>query len=121
METLVRFVVDNYHHREHRGLERASPANTWTRLCHEHGWSPPVDRHQLRHILGIRLERHDLLVCGVNYHSEPLARHFMHAGGQMLDVRLDAEDMGHVSAWFGDAWHSVPAVIGNMDGVAVAT
>lgn len=124
VEALVRFVVDIYHNKPHRGLEMACPNDAWARLCTQHGWSPPLGQHRLRHVLGIKLNRklgrHGVVVCGVNYQSEGLIRHFQRSGGHSLDIRLDPENLGHVSVWYGDAWHSVPAVIDGMEGVSVA-
>lgn len=120
VEALVRFVVDAYHNKSHRGLEMACPNDAWTRLCTQHGWSPPLGRHRLRHVLGIKLNRklgrHGVVVCGVNYQSEDLIRYFQRSSGNSLDIRLDPENLGHVSVWYCDAWHSVPAVIDGMEG-----
>lgn len=124
VQTLVRFVVDIYHNRPHFGLDGACPNDTWTKLCMEYGWSPPPGKHRLRHVLGIRLTRklgrHGVLVCGVCYTSEALMRFFQRSGAQMLELRFDAEDMGHISIWYGDAWHAVPALIAGMEGVSLA-
>ncbi len=124
IETLVRFVVDIYHNREHKGLDYACPNDSWTRLCAEHGWSPPVSAHRLRHVLGLKLTRklgrHGILVCGVNYHSDALARYFQRSGGHSLDIRVDPENLGHISVWYGDAWHSLSATIDGMEGVSLA-
>ena len=123
IETLVRFVVDIYHNRAHKGLEFACPNDAWQRLCAEHGWSHPVSAHRLRHVLGLKLARklgrHGILVCGVNYHSDALARYFQRSGGQSLDIRVDPENLGHISVWYGDAWHSLPATIDGMEGVSL--
>lgn len=48
VELLVRFTVDVYHNRKHRGLEYASPNIVWDRLIKEFGWSPPMNNHTLR-------------------------------------------------------------------------
>jgi putative transposase len=80
IELLVRFIVDAYHVKSHRGLEYASPNAAWAKLCDEFGWSPALSNHKLRHILGIDLTRksgrHGVLVCGVNFHSTHLAHQF---------------------------------------------
>ena len=52
-ELLVRFTVDVYHNRKHRGLEYATPNVVWDRLIKEFGQSPSMRNHTLRHILGI--------------------------------------------------------------------
>lgn len=70
LELLVRFTVDVYHNRKHRGLEYAMPNNMWDKLVSEFGWSPPMSRHKLRHILGLKFKRrtgpHGVLMNGVN-------------------------------------------------------
>ncbi len=125
IELLVRFVVDAYHLRSHRGLEHATPNDEWDRLCDKFGWSPPRDRHVLRHALGIsykrRSGRHGVMVCGVNFHSRELERHFkQHAhrtsiSGSILRI-LDmcrpgsAMHGAHCTPWSEAwmVWHSPP-------------
>ncbi|WP_417247475.1 hypothetical protein [Celeribacter sp.] len=124
VEVLVRFVVDIYHHREHRGLEYATPADTWDRLMGLYGHSPAKSPHVLRHFLGIPLKRqlgrHGVLVCGIAYTSRNLATFFQRRGAQQIDLRIDPEDMGYVSAWFDDAWHTIPAGLPNARGSSLA-
>ncbi|WP_406736128.1 hypothetical protein [Thioclava sp. GXIMD4215] len=124
VELLVSFVVDEYHHTPHRGLEYATPADTWHRLIDQYGHSPIKSPHDLRHILGIPLQRqlgrHGALVCGVNYHSQELAEYFMRYGAQKMDLRLDPEDMGFLSIWYDDAWHTIPAGLSKLQGVSLA-
>ncbi|MBU3034101.1 DDE-type integrase/transposase/recombinase [Tritonibacter mobilis] len=128
VELLVRFTVDVYHNRKHRGLEYASPNIVWDRLIKEFGWSPPMNNHTLRHILGVAMSRdtgrHGVLVNGVNYHSERLAEHFLKFGKQHVDVRIDPEDMGHVSVWLESGkdggWSTLKAQIDGLDGVPFA-
>lgn len=127
-ELLVRFTVDVYHNRKHRGLEYATPNIVWDRLIKEFGWSPPMNNHRLRHILGVGYSRdtgrHGLLVNGINYHSERLAKHFQKFGKQHVDVRIDSEDMGHISVWLdnGEAsgWSTLKAQIDGLEGVSFA-
>ncbi|PTW37592.1 Mu transposase C-terminal domain-containing protein [Rhodovulum kholense] len=123
-EVMVRFVVDAYHHRAHRGLEYATPADTWDRLIGLYGHSPPKSPHLLRHFLGIpqkrQLGRHGVLICGIAYTSRKLAAFFQRRGPQQVDLRIDPEDMGYVSAWFGDAWHTIPAGLPNARGTSLA-
>ncbi|UWR62625.1 Mu transposase C-terminal domain-containing protein [Phaeobacter inhibens] len=124
VEVLVCFVVDAYHHRAHRGLEYATPADTWDRLMGLYGYSPARSPHVLRHFLGIpqqrQLGRHGVLVCGIAYTSRKLAAFFQRRGAQQIDLRIDPEDMGYVSAWFDEAWHTVPAGLPNARGTSLA-
>jgi putative transposase len=128
VELLVRFTVDVYHNRKHRGLEYATPNIVWDRLIKEFGWSPPMNNHTLRHILGVAFTRdtgrHGVLVNGVNYHSERLAKHFQKFGKQHADVRIDPEDMGHISVWLENGadsgWSTLKAQIDELGGVSFA-
>jgi putative transposase len=128
IELLVRFTVDVYHNRKHRGLEYATPNIVWDRLIKEFGWSPPMSNHTLRHILGVAFSRdtgrHGVLVNGVNYHSERLAKHFQKFGKQHADIRIDPEDMGHVSVWLENGadsgWSTIKAQIDGLEGVSFA-
>ncbi|MDF1871832.1 DDE-type integrase/transposase/recombinase [Vannielia sp.] len=124
VELMVRFVVDAYHHRPHRGLEYATPADTWDRLIGLYGYSPAKSAHVLRHFLGIPLKRqlgrHGVLVCGIAYTSRNLAAFFQRRGAQQIDLRIDPEDMGCLSAWFDDAWHTIPAGLQNARGVSLS-
>ncbi|TMV91213.1 transposase family protein [Thioclava sp. BHET1] len=124
VEVMVRFVVDAYHHRPHRGLEYATPADTWDRLMGLYGHSPAKSPHVLRHFLGIPLKRqigrHGVLVCGIAYTSRNLAAFFQRRGAQQIDLRIDPEDMGCLSAWFDDAWHTIPAGLQNVHGVSLS-
>ncbi|MGH1466567.1 MAG: DDE-type integrase/transposase/recombinase [Cognatishimia sp.] len=128
VELLVRFTVDVYHNRKHRGLEYATPNIVWDRLIKEFGWSPPMSNHTLRHILGVAFTRdtgrHGVLVNGVNYHAERLAKHFQKFGKQHADVRIDPEDMGHISVWLENGadsgWSTLKSQIDGLDGVSFA-
>ncbi len=124
VELMVRFVVDAYHHRPHRGLEYATPADAWDRLMGLYGYSPAKSPHALRHFLGIPLQRqlgrHGVLVCGIAYTSRDLAAFFQRRGAQQIDLRMDPEDMGCLSVWFDDAWHTIPAGLQNARGVSLA-
>ncbi|MBI1494518.1 Mu transposase C-terminal domain-containing protein [Halocynthiibacter styelae] len=78
----------------------------------------------LRHALGITLQRisgrHSILVCGINYHGHELDLHFKKFGGQELEVRVDPEDLSHVSVWLEDAWYTLPAMMDGVEGVPFA-
>lgn len=128
IELLVRFTVDVYHNRKHRRLEYATPNIVWDRLIKEFGWSPSMSNHTLRHILGVAMSRdtgrHGVLVNGVNYHSDRLAKHFQKFGKQHADVRIDPEDMEHISVWLergkDSGWSTLKAQIDGLAGVSFA-
>ena len=89
-----------------------------------YGHSPAKSPHVLRHFLGIpqkrQLGRHGVLVCGIAYTSRKLAAFFQRRGAQQIVLRIDPEDMGYVSAWFDDAWHTIPAGLPNARGTSLA-
>lgn len=53
---LIRYVVDVYHHAEHRGLEGSSPYATWRRLAAD-GLEPPHSDMELKVAFGYRVNR----------------------------------------------------------------
>lgn len=129
LELLVRFTVDVYHNRNHRGLEYATPNNMWGKLVTEFGWSPPMSKHKLRHILGLKFNRetgrHGVLMNGVNYHSKRLAEHFQKYGQQSVEVSIDPEDMGHISVWLergkDSGWSTLGARVEGLEGISFAS
>lgn len=129
LKLLVRFTVDVYHNRKHRGLEYATPNNKWDKLVAEFGWSPPMRVHKLRHILGLKFKRktgpHGVLMNGVNYHSKRLAKHFQKYGQQTVEVSIDPEDMGHISVWLergkDSGWSTLSASIDGLEGISFAS
>lgn len=129
LELLVRFTVDAYHNRGHRSFEYATPNNMWDKLVAEFGWSPPMSGHKLRHILGLKFKRvtgpHGILMNGVNYHSERLAKHFQKYGQQSVEISIDPEDMGYISVWLErgkeSGWSTLRAQIDELDGVSFAS
>jgi len=128
IELLTRFTVDFYHNKSHRGLQYASPNNTWSRLITKYGWAHPRSQHQLRHVLGIpytrETGRHGVWMSGVNYHSNRLAQHFLRYGQQSVDVRVDAENMGHISIWLpagaDSGWSTLTSQQRGLEGVSFA-
>lgn len=128
IEFLIRFSVDVYHNRPHLGLMSASPNSAWTKLIQQYGWPPPQSPHTLRHILGIPLMRetgrHGVLVNGVNYHSMRLIEHFQKVGGQKVEIRIDPENVGHISVWLDTGeeagWSTLTASVAGLEGVSHA-
>lgn len=129
LELLLRFTVDFYHNRKHRGLECATPNSMWDKLVAEFGWSPPMSGHKLRHILGLKFKRvtgpHGILMNGVHYHSDRLAKHFQKYGQQSVEISIDPEDMGYISVWLErgkeSGWSTLRAQIHGLEGVSFAS
>ena len=92
----VRFIVDYYHHRKHRGLEGGTPYGRWLELSGK-GMPPDLPAQQLKVAFGFRAKRaiskHGIESLGLSYNSNPLA--FLHGlvGAQRVDTIVDAEDL----------------------------
>ncbi len=113
-EALVRWVVDVYHRRRHRGLGGETPLNCWNRLVAKYGVAPMPSVELRRKALGTRLKRtvskKGIIVMGIRYHSEVLARWFMHATSKEVRVRFYSEDIGAIAVELNDHWIEVPSV-----------
>lgn len=113
-EALVRWVVDVYHRRPHAGLDGETPRNCWHRLVAKYGVAPMPSVELRRKALGTRLKRtvskKGIIVLGIRYHSEVLARWFMHASSKDVRVRFYSEDIGAIAVELGGHWIEVPSV-----------
>ncbi|WP_175550328.1 Mu transposase C-terminal domain-containing protein [Palleronia salina] len=120
-EALVRWVVDVYHNRPHEGLDGETPANCWNRLVETYGVQPAPDMRRRRLVFGTRTTRtvtaKGIRVFGVRYHSEPLARWFVHAPEREVEVRWHRDDIGAIEVNFDGEWHEVPSVFEEVRGV----
>ncbi|MCL6285739.1 Mu transposase C-terminal domain-containing protein [Ruegeria sp. 2012CJ41-6] len=116
------FVVDIYHNTPHSGLMGETPANAWKRLEAEQGVTPPPDANQRRAVLGIphsrRLGRHGVRVFGINYTCPQLQTALLRGAGGEVDLRIDPEDLTHISVCLGQEWFSAEAVSGAVHGLS---
>lgn len=72
---LLRFIVEVYHPRSHRGLKHA-PNLTWRASVEQYGITPPPDVERLTAILSVPFERtiqaYGIEIMGLRYNSEGL-------------------------------------------------
>jgi transposase InsO family protein len=72
----IRFIVDFYHHRPHRGLEGATPSGAWDRLVAKFGVAPPLSDEQAIQAFGFRatrrLDQHGVTFEKLTFNSELL-------------------------------------------------
>ena len=119
-EALVRWVVDVYHRRPHAGLNGETPLNCWNRLV---GRMPALGLR--RRALGTRLKRtvskKGISVLGIRYHSEVLARWFMHNTEKEVRVRWYSEDLGAIAVELDGKWIEVPSVFERFRGERAQT
>lgn len=108
------FIVDIYHNTPHSGLKGETPANAWKRLSAEQGVTPPPDANTRRAVFGLphtrKLDRHGVRVCGINYTCPALQDAFLRGLSGEISLRLDPEDLTHISACIGHEWVSAQAV-----------
>jgi putative transposase len=97
----IRFIVDVYHHRRHRGLEKATPYNKWQELTST-GMAPPLPDAQVKLAFGFRhdrvtLDKHGVLFANLSYNSKSLALlKAMQGDGTKVDLIIDPEDLGGI-------------------------
>lgn len=124
-EALVRWVVDVYHRTPHAGLNGETPANCWKRLVAQYGVAPMPCVKLRRNALGTRLKRTvaktGITVLGIRYHSEALARWFMHSTSREVRVRWYSEDLGAISVELNGEWIEVPSVFERFQGQRAQT
>lgn len=117
----VRYVVDRYHHTPHAALCGMTPYDKWLELVERYGVLPPPGRDEVRNIFGPRIERaldhRGVRVAGIHYQSARLQEYRRKVGDARVAVKFDPEDLGRVSVWIDDAWLTVPAIVGSLDGV----
>lgn len=120
-EALIRWVVDIYHRQPHEGLGGETPQRCWRRLVEIHGVRPAPSLAQRRLAFGTRMERvagkAGIVVCGVRYHSDELARWRLHNQDRKVRVRWYHENIGAIAVELGGVWIEVPAVQARFDGV----
>lgn len=122
-EIFTLFIVDIYHNTPHAGLKGETPANAWKRLSAEQGVTPPPDANQRRAVFGIplspKLDRHGLRVFGINYTCPKLQEALLRGAGGEIPVRVDPEDLTHISVCLGHEWHAAQAVSQAVHGLSL--
>lgn len=108
------FIVDIYHNTPHSGLNGETPANAWKRLSNEQGVTPPPDANTRRVVFGLphtrKLDRHGLRVAGINYTCPALQEAMLRGLAGEVQLRVDPEDLTHISVCLGHEWIVADAV-----------
>lgn len=124
-EALIRWVVDIYHRRPHAGLDGETPINCWNRLVNQYGVAPMPSVGLRRKALGTRLKstvtKKGIKVLGIWYHSEALARWFIHNSSKEVPTRWYSEDIGAIAVKLNDEWIEVPSVFEKFRGERAQT
>ncbi|GAB5426665.1 MAG: hypothetical protein Devi2KO_01240 [Devosia indica] len=98
---IIRFIVDVYHDRPHRGLSGERPREAWERLTKEY---PPatVTPAQRRAAYGFKkfevtLDAHGVLALSISYQSEALNEMMRKIGrGAKVNLVIDPDDLGDI-------------------------
>ena len=108
------FIVDIYHNTPHAGLRGETPANAWKRLSAEQGVTPPPDANHRRAVFGIpvsrKLDRHGVLFFGIRYTCPRLQDALLRGMRGDVPLRIDPEDLTHISVCLGHEWVTAEAV-----------
>ncbi|MBN2741961.1 MAG: DDE-type integrase/transposase/recombinase [Rhodobacteraceae bacterium] len=122
---MVRWIVDIYHNQPHRGLGGETPLTCWRRLMKEYGVAPSPSNREYRLIFGVRhtrkLDQSGIMVQGLRYHSDELARWMLPDGEVELEVAWHPRDIGAILVYLGGEWVEVPALDERYRGVAAQT
>ena len=108
-ELLLRMQIDYEHNQPHSSLGGETPRHCWHRLTNQYGERPLPSHDTLRAVFGVEVGRvlgpHGIAVFGLHYQSRALQEwHRSTTHARRIQVRVDPEDLGRVSARLGDAW-----------------
>jgi putative transposase len=101
-KAIIRFIVDIYHNRKHRGLAGETPYSAWHRLTGKSGPPATVTPAQCRAAFGFRhddvaVDNQGVFYLGISYNSEALGEILMKRGfGTKVTLIIDPEDLGTV-------------------------
>ncbi|QQR39004.1 hypothetical protein [Devosia rhizoryzae] len=100
-KAIIRFIVDVYHNKKHRGLAYETPFNAWQRLT-KNGAPATITLAQRRAAFGFRhegvtLDNQGVLYLGISYNSAALGEILMKRGFRTkVTLIIDPEDLGTV-------------------------
>lgn len=119
-QAAVRYIVDRYHHRGHRGLEGRTPYGEWTRLTRKYGLDQPPTPRQLFVAFGYKDERvidkHGIQIFGLSYNSDTLALLRARLGRGKVDFFVDPRDLGSILVVVPRAFREVREIKAQLDG-----
>ncbi|MEI4480610.1 MULTISPECIES: hypothetical protein [unclassified Phyllobacterium] len=98
-KSLIIFIVDYYHHRPHRGLNRGTPYGKWQAEA-SRGLPPPRSRQQIMLALGLRdtrtISKLGITYINQQYHSKDLGELYPLVGSMSLDIVVDPDDLSMI-------------------------
>lgn len=107
---IIRFIVDQYHNRPHKGLGGETPRACWLRLTKE---MPPLvapGRAEIRRAFGeeffVDLHSSGFELFSNWYWSPKTADAFTKQPNVKYRIRVDPEDLGEISVWIDGGWEN---------------
>lgn len=101
---LAIFIVDVYHNSRHRGLNDATPANPWRRLCEQYGDPVKVPSRVRAAAVGVAIKRraHNGITtfAALDYRCDKLKEVCLDNENTEVDVRVDPANLGTVTIWY---------------------
>lgn len=98
----VRYIVDVYHHRKHRGLNNGTPFKTWEILTtqRDRGMAPPLNQEQIVEAFGLehksKITRNGVTINSFNYESSDLTKLHQIMGEKDVVSIFDPDDLGTI-------------------------
>ncbi|WP_315744843.1 MULTISPECIES: hypothetical protein [unclassified Bradyrhizobium] len=116
----VRFIVDHYHHRSHRGLEGRTPYGEWARLSNKEGLELAPTARQLCVAFGYRdsrvIDKHGVLCMGLSYNSDELSILRARLLQEAVNFFVDPHDLGAILVAVPRTLREVDGLKGKLDG-----
>jgi putative transposase len=120
---MVRYFVDIYHNTPHSGLAGDTPLNRWRTGVEQFGVlpAPPFDvrRHILSTVVQCRIGNLGVRVAGLRYQSKALQEARRTFRDKPVLVRVDTDDLGHISVKTESGWITVPCSTTGFDGISL--
>lgn len=119
-QNAVRFIVDHYHHRGHRGLEGRTPYGEWARLSKKYALALPPTPRQLCLAFGYKdrrvIDKHGIQCLGLSYNSDALAFLRARLGQREVDFFVDPHDLGAILVVVPPALRNTSELKAQMEG-----
>lgn len=120
----VRYIVDVYHNTPHKGLKGETPRNAWLRLTKKYHEPMTIDPDVARQAFGTTvvklLRREGIEIFGNFYQDNAIFEHFCQVGqNHEVNVRVDQENLGHISVEIPKGWVTVECMGDGMEGLSL--
>lgn len=109
VKLLIRYILDEYHNSNHRGLFQQTPAMAWAEKS-KRGCHSPAPASRRRVAFGVRIDRklgrHGVTLLGIDYQSAELQDHFRKHGDGKVRIHVDPLNLGGVTVQLGGVFYT---------------